>query len=594
MAEATFAPLVISEFSGGWVTNLDRESDALRPNESPDLENVVFDGQGSFAVRKGYQLMGNRLTSAGSILRLWTFRRAIIDDEILIRQRAQTLEYYHTGTLQWETLPHVGTITTNTKVGFANYTSSSDTVDYVYFCDGSGIALQRWDGAFTMLDGALAGGEGTITVDSTTGFLSAGTLDVGGTSVTYTGKTATTFTGCVGTPVAADNIAIEQKADNFSAGSGSKPSGNILEVVNSQLAVASKQFVKLSDVDDFTAWGAGLATSQGFTGGRITGLKAKDKKLIVFTPDTIQAMDYEFTGDLTGFQVRIENIENTSGYGAKVFTGVTSADGQVFYPASDGTIRQVVRSDVSALFDTGSISENIKNTLATYTLSGSAGIFYKGKLLFSVQSDEASINDIIVVNDLKYAKKNPSSEAWTKWRIYSNDFAIYGGALYFASSADPNVYRMFTDSDGADITDDDGAAIPWYYSTPQIDFGKPELKWVFYKLVSRGFITQNSEVTYKILYDYGVTGEAEQQFLGSNQDYVLIPAGGSLGEEVIGEGGLDEDSFNGFFPFTYPTDYGSYDAYNVQLIISGQTKNEKYKQTRLVLYVEAQDDVMTK
>ena len=232
MAEATFAPLVISEFSGGWVTNLDRESDALRPNESPDLENVVFDGQGSFAVRKGYQLMGNRLTSAGSILRLWTFRRAIIDDEILIRQRAQTLEYYHTGTLQWETLPHVGTITTNTKVGFANYTSSSDTVDYVYFCDGSGIALQRWDGAFTMLDGALAGGEGTITVDSTTGFLSAGTLDVGGTSVTYTGKTATTFTGCVGTPVAADNIAIEQKADNFSPGSGSKPSGNILEVVN--------------------------------------------------------------------------------------------------------------------------------------------------------------------------------------------------------------------------------------------------------------------------------------------------------------------------------------------------------------------------
>lgn len=39
---------------------------------------------------------------------------------------------------------------------------------------------------------------GTITVNSTKGFEDSGTINVGGQSVTYTGRTATTFTGCAG------------------------------------------------------------------------------------------------------------------------------------------------------------------------------------------------------------------------------------------------------------------------------------------------------------------------------------------------------------------------------------------------------------
>jgi hypothetical protein len=39
---------------------------------------------------------------------------------------------------------------------------------------------------------------GTLTVQSTKGFSDSGTIVVGGKSVTYTGRTATTFTGCSG------------------------------------------------------------------------------------------------------------------------------------------------------------------------------------------------------------------------------------------------------------------------------------------------------------------------------------------------------------------------------------------------------------
>jgi hypothetical protein len=590
--DGTFAPLTFKDFSGGFVSKFDRESDSLASNESPDLLNVNFDGQGSFEPRLGDQLVGTRNDAQVSVSRLWTFNRPIRIDEMLLWQRDTTLYYLHSTLNTFQVVPISGSITALAKIGFANYTSSTDTVDFVYFCDGVSLVLQRWNGAHTQLNGALAGGEATITVDSTTGFNATGSIDVGGTTVTYTGKTATTFTGCGGTPAAADNIAIEQIADAFSASSGSKPLGNILEITNSQLAVANGQFVKLSDVDDFTDWGSGLATSKGFKGGRITSLKSKDKKLIVQTTNTIQAIEYEQASDLATFLLNVEEIEDTSNFGTKVFTGIHSADGEIFYMGNDNTIRRIVRSPVSALFDTGSISNNIKNLLKRYTTSNCESIFFEGKSYFATQSPDSQINDTVWVFDHKYGRLNPTGEAWLRWGKYVSSFAVFNNYLYYASTASANVFRMFKDSDGDEILLDDGAAIPFYYTTPVLDGGQPELKWRVKKAISRGFISPNTEVAYTLLYDYGITGVQEESFLGSNELYVLTPALDVIGEEVIGED-AEQDEFEGLYPFTYPMEFGTFDCYNFQFKVSGETASQKYKQTRIILYIEPQDDVMT-
>lgn len=50
--------------------------------------------------------------------------------------------------------------------------------------------------ASTTLDGAVLAGDTTLTVLSTTGFPSTGTLIIGTEQITYTGTTSTTFTGC--------------------------------------------------------------------------------------------------------------------------------------------------------------------------------------------------------------------------------------------------------------------------------------------------------------------------------------------------------------------------------------------------------------
>ncbi len=63
--------------------------------------------------------------------------------------------------------------------------------------DGSGyVSGLLGRGIETELDGALGRADATINVIDTTGFPSAGTIYVGNECVTYTGKTATSFTGC--------------------------------------------------------------------------------------------------------------------------------------------------------------------------------------------------------------------------------------------------------------------------------------------------------------------------------------------------------------------------------------------------------------
>lgn len=69
----------------------------------------------------------------------------------------------------------------------------------------------RVKGATTRLTAAAAAGDGTLTVSSTTGFTSpTGTIYIGFEKITYTGTTATTFTGCTrgagGTTAAAYSV----------------------------------------------------------------------------------------------------------------------------------------------------------------------------------------------------------------------------------------------------------------------------------------------------------------------------------------------------------------------------------------------------
>ena len=82
----------------------------------------------------------------------------------------------------------------------------------------------------TTLDGAVTAGDATITVVSTAGFPTTGFISIGSDKITYSGKTATTFTGCSGATAHATGLTVNSFVIEISSTvSGSTPVFTVLE-----------------------------------------------------------------------------------------------------------------------------------------------------------------------------------------------------------------------------------------------------------------------------------------------------------------------------------------------------------------------------
>lgn len=95
----------------------------------------------------------------------------------------------------------------STETHFATITDA--TPDWVVYTNEKQRGKGRFDKDYyidfppipnvsTTLDEAVTSGDVTITVVSTNGFPSSGIIGISDSKITYTGKTATTFTGCTG------------------------------------------------------------------------------------------------------------------------------------------------------------------------------------------------------------------------------------------------------------------------------------------------------------------------------------------------------------------------------------------------------------
>jgi uncharacterized phage protein gp47/JayE len=109
--------------------------------------------------------------------------------------------------------------------------------------------------ADTLLNGIQSGTPATVTVDDTTNFQISGQVYVGDTLIQYTGKTATTFTGCTypagSLPGANDNALVAQHG----SGVGLAPVGAIVSVRTADTVVVNVA-AELVLADGYTVDGA--------------------------------------------------------------------------------------------------------------------------------------------------------------------------------------------------------------------------------------------------------------------------------------------------------------------------------------------------
>jgi len=130
------------------------------------LKNARVTDRGGIGPRPGTTLLGTKNTNGNPINGLYNFRKSYDADEFLVKTYDDEMEIYskNHSTPGWSRLKNG--FTANKEFGFVSSLVNTDNEDYLIFCNRF-EDYQRWNGAVTLLNGTLSGGETALTVDST-------------------------------------------------------------------------------------------------------------------------------------------------------------------------------------------------------------------------------------------------------------------------------------------------------------------------------------------------------------------------------------------------------------------------------------------
>lgn len=130
------------------------------------MRNAQITDRGGIAPRPGTLLLGSKNTSAYAIKGLYTFKKSFESNEILVKNYDDEMEGYSAGhtTNGWFRVKDG--FTQDKEFGYVH--SLYNTSNENYLIGGNRYdKFLGWTGVIMTLDGALAGGETTVTVDST-------------------------------------------------------------------------------------------------------------------------------------------------------------------------------------------------------------------------------------------------------------------------------------------------------------------------------------------------------------------------------------------------------------------------------------------
>ena len=206
MAKDRWVDVKFTDFSGGLNTKI--EDNLIADNESPDLQNVVFDGVGSFGPRLGSSIFGASTSATGKIRNAWVaanFNNIEVPVRVVDDDTNAWLEYYNEQTGAWENLD-------------AGYTAGQQFghCDYNYFTYYANQVdhMRRFNSAIwstsTYADSAYSRIDLSTSAASALGFLSAGSVVVNGEEVYYSSYSGTALSGITFTTAHDGGVAIAQ------------------------------------------------------------------------------------------------------------------------------------------------------------------------------------------------------------------------------------------------------------------------------------------------------------------------------------------------------------------------------------------------
>lgn len=357
-------------------------------------------------------------------------------------------------------------------------------------------------------------------------------LRIGGVDVAYgTFTDDSTFSSTSGVPAALDGVGITQGVQEYAKA----PRGNILLVDNTRMFVANVggneqalYYSKIADATDFTFSSPRIADDGGIIdtpegGGGITGLGIQEEVIYILKEDIIKTLT--FTQDANDLPI-IKQLIQAPEVGAEFSKGVFKIDNKLFFTAKDGGIKSIGQVSNINFVQALQLSDPIVNFVDDLDFSSASAIFFKQKAYIACASSSTSVNDTVLVY-------NAPKQAWEApikgWNVA--DWTIYNSELYYGSSLNPETFKAEVKGLQADNNAPFKSVARFAYN----NYGAPELIKEFQTFFVEGYISQNTKLIMRLLYNYlGVTEIKTFSITGTDSDIIISDSE----DNVLGMAGL--------------------------------------------------------
>jgi len=571
----------------------DKDDSGLIPSNS---DSGVFASQvlniectdGTITMGNGYEAENDDATTTTHMVTDVTFIR----NEYKLEKRDGTIinvAQYNNGKLGWlntvlnryEILT-IG-LTTGVDVGMIDFNKTDQ--DRTYFGDGvnylsywnKAIGYYASDNGSTIITLTVPGGHTSLLA---AGFAASGSVVFhDGTTITYSGLSGMTLTGCSAvpaTPVVGDGII--QLPDKTTL--TTQPVGRILFKFQGRLGVIPEAspttcyMSKVADGTDFTTTGVeGRQILNIIDGdGRINAVLPFKRRLYFFKTGAIIPVLIEQL-DSTTLRINIEPLIDSQDIGPESPGQVYSGLDEIYWVApreKDVKTLSTIATDKEINSKANQISTPIQSTMDALDFTDSKLIVFKGDLYITAKS-EGNYNTLVKFDSQKgtfYLKNFPARNFW----VDSNN------QLHFTDPYTIKSYRM----SGFDA---DGGSIQYLWKSGRLNLGSNFYKKDLPLFAVFGRMTTPSEFTTQIDYNNGSLSSLDWKTKGdgSSNDsgaYMLnVDPSSSYGQNPYGilpyGGETTETNLQYFLMFkSLPKNFKPYDVF-VSFAAEGENNHIK-------------------
>lgn len=562
-------------------------------NKIPDgfaanVLNIDFSNGGTISPMKGYTLVGN-VVGDGECISEKNFIKGDNNQILLALMDDYTnakLYWLNEVLNRWEQLSATN-FATGKRMGWAPFNGTGSNL--LVFCNGV-QNYSTWRGAIAYYASDNGADQITVTVDSpyTTlalaGFPNTGSIIINGTTITYTGISALTFTGCSAVPAApavGHGIAIIPDETTYSA----LPKGNLLLAADGRVwmagAPAAPNRLYYSEVGVGTNFTVG--NNPGDPGledfpdgrGKINSLGVKEGFVIIIKQDLVRAFRLDYPSLTEKLPIR-KTLFSAQEMGGSSEYGIIGVYNDLAYVSTLGGVRRLYVPDEREGFKADDWTQEILPTSRSLNWDKSAaGFFPKNRIIVASARSELSEtkNDKVV-----YIQFHEDAEGNTVRDIgvmdwFTNCWENYRGDFYFASANKQAVYKAF------DGYSKDGSPYSCIYTTKSYDFGEPFMEKKNLITPAAGKIGPGTDLNLEMSLDTGARGVFTGVFHSTDTDYIFPQIINTIGAFEIGVeplgGTIDDiDELDKFLIF-FTTSY-RYSFYEVQLTVSSSGSGQRW------------------